>query len=321
MATTGMISTRHAWMADRQDLREKLYSSPNLDFITIHAYDGNEKPNEKEDDSDLAQRFTKPFIIEEAGFNKDKYPNRPEKTRQDMANWFKQGASCYMPWGFMATDSDNGDSDNIVGMGRQFPDWGQMFELHRQCGELILSHDVNDSQGLAQKIAGINFTPRRALPVALPWPLLTDGFDFPVGWPDSLGYYMAAGLVDEAYFKKLGSWHTGEDWNGRGGGDTDLGAPVYTIGNGLVVTAQRYPIWGNVVLLEHRLPWGHTIWSQYAHLKDCYVKKGDVLRRGEELGTIGKGDKDQFVAHLLFEVRVKDLPASTWWGKTPADRE
>ncbi|MGD9369526.1 MAG: hypothetical protein PVH87_27700, partial [Desulfobacteraceae bacterium] len=182
LVTTGMISTRHAWMAHRQDLREKLYSSPNIDFITIHAYDGNEKKEEeKEDDSDLATHFQKPFIIEEAGFNIEKYGNRPEKTREDMANWFGRGASSYMPWGFMATDRDNGDGDNVVGMGKQLGDWKELFELHRLCGDKLLNYpDIDDIQGLANQIRSINYSGRRAMMAELPWPFLTDGFDFPV---------------------------------------------------------------------------------------------------------------------------------------------
>jgi hypothetical protein len=322
LVTTGMISTRHAWMAGRQELREKLYGSPHIDFITIHAYDGNEKPpGEQEDDSDLAFHFKKPFIIEEAGFNREKYPNRPEKTRQDIVNWYSRGASCYMPWGFMATDFDNGDSDNVVGMGTHLTDWKELFELHRQCGELALDHDVNDPQGLGQKIAGINFIPRRGVEEELPWPLLVDGFDFPVGKPNGLGYYVAAGLVDQSYYHDRGSWHTGEDWNSRKGGDFDLGDPVYAAANGRVVTSQPFPVWGNIVLIEHRLPWGQTVWSQYAHLQQRYVRKDDVVRRGEQIGTIGKGDQDRYIAHLHFEIRLKKLPASKWDWKLPADRE
>ncbi|RYD62218.1 MAG: hypothetical protein EOP84_34825, partial [Verrucomicrobiaceae bacterium] len=49
---------------------------------------------------------------------------------------------------------------------------------------------------------------------------LADGFDLPVGRDGTKKYYKARG------FRSNG--HLGEDWNGEGGGDTDLGDPVYS---------------------------------------------------------------------------------------------
>ncbi|UCC88683.1 MAG: peptidoglycan DD-metalloendopeptidase family protein [Anaerolineales bacterium] len=324
MVTTGMVSTRHAWMGDKPDLRRDLYRSCHINFITVHAYNGNEHPPEIEDDSDLAREFEKPFIIEEAGFDRNIYPNRPEKTRTDMANWFRKGASCYMPWGFVATDHDNNDGDINVGMtGPLHPDYPLLFELHKQCGHLLLKSGI--SEDVSPAIANIDFHRQRGLPPAMPWPLLADGFDFPVGKPDGLGYYVAADLVNQAYYAERQAWHTGEDWNRKlGPGDTpdvDLGDPVYATAHGRVVTSQRFPTWGNIVLIEHCLPSGQTVWSQYAHLQQRLVRKGDILRRGDRIGRIGKGGDDHLPAHLHFEIRLKRLPASKWGYQKPEDRE
>ena len=94
---------------------------------------------------------------------------------------------------------------------------------------------------------------------------ISDGFDFPVGprgdqvnvWDT---YKVDTTLVDPTYQKIYRFWHTGEDWNGRGGGDTDLGDPVYAVSHGRVVGSGYYtPSWGNIVLLEHALSDGTRV--------------------------------------------------------------
>jgi murein DD-endopeptidase MepM/ murein hydrolase activator NlpD len=154
---------------------------------------------------------------------------------------------------------------------------------------------------------------------------ISDGFDFPVG-PRGEGvnvwdtYKVDANLVDPQYQKLFNAWHTGEDWNGNRGGDTDLGDPVYAISDGRLVDSGYYtPSWGNVILLEHVLPNGTKVWSQYAHLDQRLVEqKGQVVKRGQQIGTIGKGEKTadkpagRWIAHLHFEIRKNDLPIYAW---------
>ncbi|MEM7348104.1 MAG: peptidoglycan DD-metalloendopeptidase family protein, partial [Chloroflexota bacterium] len=320
LVTTGMISTRHAFMEPEPELRRTLYRSKDIDFITIHPYNGNEPPHPVEDDSDLARELKKPLIIEEAGFNRELYGNRPEKTRADMAYWFGQGASCYMPWGFVKTAFDNRDGDANVGMtGPLHADFAELYELHRKCGHILLNTQIEAD--IRHAIQNIDYSVARDLLPTLPWPVVVDGFDFPVGKPNAEAYYVASGLVDPSYRAELGFWHTGEDWNGIGGRDTDLGDPVYAVAHGLVITAKPFSTWGNIVLLEHILPTGRKVWSQYAHLNDRFVKKGDIVRRGEVIGTIGKGGDHRYLAHLHFEIRLRKLPASKWGWKTTEDRE
>jgi hypothetical protein len=119
--------------------------------------------------------------------------------------------------------------------------------------------------------------------------------------------------------------HTGEDWNGAGGGDSDLGQPVYSIGNGKVIYAQEAaPPYGNIVVIKHQfLENGKltTIFSQYDHLKELLVKKDDNVKRRAKIGTIGKGAGDRFPAHLHLEIRKESMaekspefwPSSNQW--------
>ncbi len=127
---------------------------------------------------------------------------------------------------------------------------------------------------------------------------LADGFDFPVGRPDAQRYYKARG------FRSHG--HMGEDWDGVGGGDTDLGDPIYAIGDGLVVFARDCHMgWGNVVIIRHSYRDGgavRTIDSLYGHLQNMLVHKGQAVARGQKIATMGTAH-GLYDAHLHLEIR------------------
>jgi murein DD-endopeptidase MepM/ murein hydrolase activator NlpD len=131
---------------------------------------------------------------------------------------------------------------------------------------------------------------------------LTDGFDFPVGPPDGSGYYKARGM------RLRPPVHFGEDWNGAGGGDSDMGAPVHSIGDGVVTWAYDvHQGWGNVIIVRYgyRDPASgqvRFIDALYGHLRDMLVKVGQIVKRGQKIGTIGN-NRGMYAAHLHFEIR------------------
>lgn len=135
---------------------------------------------------------------------------------------------------------------------------------------------------------------------------LADGFDFPVGKPNGDGYYKARGL------RLKSPRHLGEDWNGNGGGNSDLGDPVYTIGHGLVTYASDAKgRWGKVVIVRHafREPRsGRVLCCQtlYGHLDRIDVKLGQIVKRGDQVGTIGT-NRGMFPAHLHAELHFNIL--------------
>lgn len=89
------------------------------------------------------------------------------------------------------------------------------------------------------------------------------------------------------------------------------GDPVYAIANGVVRLSQsenearsaeagkgkaatpnpktKRPLeWGNVVVIEHKLPDGKYATSIYGHLaNELLVKRGDIVQAGQQIGTIG----------------------------------
>lgn len=131
---------------------------------------------------------------------------------------------------------------------------------------------------------------------------LADGFDYPVGKPNAEGYYKARGL------RLRSPRHFGEDWNGKGGGDTDLHDPIYAIANGVVTFA--YDIkqgWGRVIIIRHayRDPKTGKVKycdSLYGHNRKMLVEVGQKVKRGQQIATMGN-NRGMYSAHLHFEIR------------------
>lgn len=131
-----------------------------------------------------------------------------------------------------------------------------------------------------------------------------DGFAYPVGAPDAEGYR------DVQPFGR--NRHLGEDWNGGHGkgGNGDLGDPIYSIADGIVTYAE--PVdkncgygWGNVVKIVHNAGSAKNpeyVESLFAHLDEISVKEHQIVKRGEQIGTMGNCS-GVYWSHLHFELR------------------
>lgn len=171
----------------------------------------------------------------------------------------------------------------------------------------------NDPSGIFEKYLSTDIPP-------------ANGFDFPVGDPDGQGGYtdLATGQVHQGWYvsTRLAQWysygiHPGEDWNGVGGANTDLGQPVHAVAGGLVIFAgpvgksQR-----GVVVIQHAYYENHLkhrIRSVYIHLEDIRVSAGETVKRRQVLGTIGKNPNGKLLAHLHFELRWNESLSPAYW--------
>lgn len=87
--------------------------------------------------------------------------------------------------------------------------------------------------------------------------------------------------------------HTGIDLT------APTGTSVFATGNGVVVEAEYSPDgYGKRVLVDH----GFGFKTLYAHLHDIRVRKGQKIRRGEIVGTVGNTGRST-APHLHYEVR------------------
>lgn len=143
--------------------------------------------------------------------------------------------------------------------------------------------------------AFVRLTPRET--ATLP---LATRFDMPLGSEHGALTYNARAFRIER--------HLGDDLNGIGGGDSDMGEAVYAAGAGRVVYAGiPHESWGKMILIAHRLPEGDelgpVVQTMYAHLEDIQVRAGQIVQRGDPIGTVGTAG-GKYLAHLHFEVRA-----------------
>jgi murein DD-endopeptidase MepM/ murein hydrolase activator NlpD len=103
-------------------------------------------------------------------------------------------------------------------------------------------------------------------------------------------------------------YHTAEDWNGKCGGSTDKGGPLYAIADGSVVFAEPIPSVasiGKILIVRYTLPDGTQIDSVYYHIESIYVKTGQSVALGSLVATIGDGSSFYAgSAHLHWEMRT-----------------
>src|SRR5215213_1275133 len=125
-------------------------------------------------------------------------------------------------------------------------------------------------------------------------------FGYPVGQPGRVfgdGFLIRHGYATENTWYLPGYLHAGEDWY-MVEGDT-AGAGVYAAAAGDVVFAgSDYP--GRVVIVRHT----DDLFSMYGHLDYALpVAVGDVVERGNLLGTVLVRTDGRAPSHLHFEIR------------------
>jgi hypothetical protein len=123
-------------------------------------------------------------------------------------------------------------------------------------------------------------------------------FDFPLGTEHGAMAYNAQPFTE--------NMHLGDDLNGIGGENSDLGDPVFAAADGRVLAARDGgPGWGNVIIVLHAYRENGArkyVQSFYGHVQSILVGPREEVRRGQQIATVGTGG-GKYLAHLHFEMR------------------
>lgn len=91
-----------------------------------------------------------------------------------------------------------------------------------------------------------------------------------------------------------------------------LGAPVVASNDGIVRLAEKLPLSGNAVLIDH----GMGIVTSYLHQSVLFVRRGDKVRRGQVIGRVGSTGLSTG-SHLHWGLRVNGVHVDPmpWVGR------
>lgn len=95
-------------------------------------------------------------------------------------------------------------------------------------------------------------------------------------------------------FTQQRAMHEGVDFSAQ------VGTPVVAAANGVVISAERHPEYGNLIEIDH----GNDYTSRYAHASVLRVKVGQLVKRGQHIADVGTTGRSTG-PHLHFEVRYK----------------
>lgn len=96
-------------------------------------------------------------------------------------------------------------------------------------------------------------------------------------------------------------FHNGLDMAAPGG------SPILAAYDGEVVAASYSSSMGNYIMIDH----GNTLYTIYMHASALYVKKGDVVAKGQQIAAVGSTGRSTG-NHLHFSVRLNGSYVSPW---------
>ena len=156
-------------------------------------------------------------------------------------------------------------------------------EFSALLGKLAQQVDERSDQlGVLEALLVRNSANRKFLPTLAP---IVDGW-----YSSNFGY-----RIDP--FNGQQSFHEGIDF------PADAGTPIVAAASGKIVYAGYNAEYGKIIEIDH----GNGLVSRYAHASQISVNEGDLVLRGQRLGSVGSTGRSTG-PHLHFEVRLNGVP-------------
>lgn len=170
-------------------------------------------------------------------------------------------------------------------------------EAQSRAAQQRLQQIARDEQRLANVIAAFEESRRRAeaagARAGAPRPVagsLTTADLGRLDWP-------VDGSIVYRFGRVVSANNTSITWNGIGI-SAAMGTSVKAVADGEVVFAEPAGTYGNMLILQH----GGGAYSVYASLAAFRVRKGERVKKGDVIGTVGQADPDM-PPRLHFEIR------------------
>lgn len=142
--------------------------------------------------------------------------------------------------------------------------------------------DRGDKLGILESLFTLDSAKKKLIPTMLP----VEG-----GWYSSNYGWRIDPFTGQKAF------HEGVDFM------ADPGTAIHAAGGGIVVYADTYAGYGNMIEIDH----GNGLISRYAHASKVLAKVGDVVMKGQKIGEVGNTGRSTG-SHLHFEVRHRGAP-------------
>ena len=82
-----------------------------------------------------------------------------------------------------------------------------------------------------------------------------------------------------------------------------IGTKIVAPAKGIITYAGRRGGYGRMIVIDH----GHGIETRYGHMNKLFKQEGDIVKRGDIIGTIGNSGRSTG-PHLHYEVRLNGVP-------------